>query len=1150
MKLKFAVTHTMRKGITPGAANGPGTPDSPASSRAAGRQLRSSVLLAIVAFCAIVVTTPARLVGQATEFGVLNGTVTDPGGRVIAKAHVKATDVQTGEVFSADATSSGQYRIFNLLPQQYTLTFTASGFKTVDVAPFKLDVGETLTQNAMLPVGPVSETVQVAASGELLETTTVGSITTFQEQTINDLPLNGRSYTSLIQYTPGADGTRINGQFSDGNRYVLDGSSNTTMLGASSAYVPNLDLIQEFSVDSHSSKAEEGGFLGATVTAATKSGTNRVRGDIFEFNRNNEFNASNPVNAKTVLPPFHQNQYGGVVGGPVYIPRIYNGHDKTFFFAGFQGLTLHQQSFSYSRVPTADELMGNFANSLFFIGSPNQVHLFDPATTTQNGNVTNRTAFAGDVIPAGRINSLVQGYLKYVLPAPNFTPNSFYPTSNRVDEYPNPTINRDYSLRVDHHISARDNVWVRYSQYSTTATSQDTAQIAQINRSPRKDIVADWVHSFNSKLFVESNYAYGFFPSTVDNTFPGGAVPSLTGLGFSAQQIATYGLPDFNGTGLSTPGLYGHYEQGQIAPFNLTESVSWNLGKHNLRSGVIVSRKDYTNTSVGHHYSFSGTQTEDPNSADPGSSNTGLGMASALLGLPSQVQLYYGNYAEAFTNWAVYAEDEWKILPHLTLDVGLRYDNFPTPNFTQGAINDWDAFTGIWYIGGGKLPPPCTTNPVAPCIPGTGNLADLPYGNMIQVAPRAGIRHPIHDNFGPRLGFAWNFDKNFVLRGGYSIYFDPESNTAQEDQNTFGLWPTSTNLNASYNLIGNPQTTINQIDGQVLSPTTTGVPWGTQSYFWDPAKKNPMSQQWNVDLQQQWSKSVVTTIAYIGSLQTRVDLTLDENAATTPGPGNYNASAVNARRPFPFYGTDTKFGTSLGRGNYNALQVKIEKRLSHDLQGLIAYTWSKSMDNGSSAWYSSDVQNAYNLAAAYGLSDIDRTHIVRMEATYQLPFGKGKEFLNHGPLAYIVGGWQVNALGQINSGRPIILSASNDPANIGNSQFTYARPDVIGSPYVSHRTRAAWFNTAAFAQPYLSYGNAPRNFLRNPPFQNMDASVFKNIPVREGIRMQLRLEAFNALNLITLGGVNGSFTNNSSFGKITGIGSTPRVLQIGGKLYF
>jgi hypothetical protein len=312
-----------------------------------------------------------------------------------------------------------------------------------------------------------------------------------------------------------------------------------------------------------------------------------------------------------------------------------------------------------------------------------------------------------------------------------------------------------------------------------------------------------------------------------------------------------------------------------------------------------------------------------------------------------------------------------------------------------------------------------------------------------------------------------------------------------------------------------------------------------------------MSQQWNVDLQQQWSKTVVTTIAYVGSLQTRVDLTLDGNSAMTPGPGNTNAAAVNARRPFPFYGTDVKFGTSLGRGNYNALQVKIEKRLSNDFQTLISYTWSKSMDNGSNSWYSSNVQNSYNVNADYGLSDVDRTHILRMEATYQLPFGRGKEWVNKGPFAYIVGGWQVNALGQANSGRPVVLSASNDPANIGNSQINYARPDLIGSPAVSHKTRAEWFNTAAFAQPVLSYGNAPRGLVRNPPFQNMDASVFKNIPIREKLSMQLRLEAFNALNLITLGGVNGSFTNNANnFGKITGIGSTPRILQIGAKLYF
>jgi hypothetical protein len=1112
--------------------------------------LRSCRRIMLLLFGVAGLLIPMSVFAQATEFGVINGTITDPAGRVVAKAHVEATNVATKEVFAADTNSSGQYRIFNLLPETYTLSISALNFKKVDISAFKLNVGETLTQNSLLTIGQVSQTIQVAAQGQLLETTTVGSTTTIQQEMLNDLPLNGRNYTTLIQLTPGADGTRVNGQFSDGNRFVLDGSSNTTLLGASSGYVPNLDIIQEFSIDSHSSKAEEGGFLGATISAVTKSGTNNIRGDLFEFNRNNELNARNPITNPpgVAFPPFHQNQFGGTVGGPIYLPKIYNGHNKTFFFFGFQEMLVHQQNYSYTRVPTSAELMGNFANSLFFIGSPNQVQLYDPATTT-NGAVPTRTAFAGDVIPQSRINPLVMGYLQYVLPAPNFTPNTAFPNSNRLDLFQNPTLGRDYSLRIDHRISPRDNIWGRYSQVVSTTTSQDTSAIAQLSSSPRKDIVADWVHVFTPKRFLERNYAYGYFPSIIDNTFPGGATQSLTGIGFSAAQIATYGLPDFNGTGASTPGLYGHYEQGQVSPFSLTESLSWNLGRHNLKTGLILSRKSYTNTSVGHHFGFGSVPTEDPNQADPGAGNTGNGLASALLGLPSNVSLYYCNYAEAFTNWAVYVEDEWKVLPHLTINAGLRYDNYPTPNFTQGTINDWDAFTGIWYIGGGKLPPPCITTPVAPCIPGTGNLADLPNGNMIQVASNPGIRHPIHDNFGPRLGVAWNVARNIVVRAGYGIYFDPESNTTQEDQNTFGTWPSSTNVILNYNTVGSSITTINQVDGQTLSPTTTGVPWGTQSYFWDPAKLNPMSQQWNVDLQQQWSKNLVTTIAYVGSLQTRVDLTLDENTATTPGPGN--AAVVNARRPFPFYGTDTKFGTSLGRGNYNALQLKVEKRLANGLQRLISYAWSKTMDNGSNAWYGSNVQNSYNIAADYGLSDVDRTHILRMEATYQLPFGVGRQFLNHaGPLAYILGGWQVNAIGQANSGRPIVLTASSDPANIGNAQTTYARPDLIGNPLVQHRTTNAWFNQAAFAQPVYSYGNAPRGLFRNPPFQNMDASLFKNVPIRESISMQLRLEAFNALNLITLGSVNGSFTNNKNFGQITSIGSTPRVLQIGAKLYF
>ena len=316
----------------------------------------------------------------------------------------------------------------------------AKGFKAIEVAPFKIDVGQTLTQNTTLPVGEVSEEVHVNATGQLLQTADVGSTTTVNAQQINDLPLNGRNYTNLIGLTPGANGTRINGQWGDGNRYVLDGANNTTLLQAQSAYVPNLDIIQEFSIDSQSSKAENGGFLGATVSAATKSGTNQLRGDIFEFVRSNQFSARNPVSNPpgVEFPPYHFNQYGGVVGGPVYLPHLYNGRDKTFFFFGFQRSTTSQKVYSYSRVPTPDELNGNFTNSLFFIASPNQQHLYDPATTTSGASPT-RLPFPNDVMPTSRINALAQSYIKYVSDTPNFTPNQNYPTDNRIDLFSEPS---------------------------------------------------------------------------------------------------------------------------------------------------------------------------------------------------------------------------------------------------------------------------------------------------------------------------------------------------------------------------------------------------------------------------------------------------------------------------------------------------------------------------------------------------------------------------------------------------------------------------------------------------------------------------------------------------------------------------------------
>lgn len=1110
-------------------------------------------MLAVFLVISCAVMAANKLVGQATEFGALNGTITDPQGLPITKAHVTAVNVSTNQAQTADTNSEGQYRIFNLLPAQYTIKLEAPGFKSVTIAPFKLDVGQTITQNATLPVGAVTEQVQVTAQGQLLETTTVSVSTTVESEEINDLPLNGRNYTSLIALTPGADGTRINGQWSDGNRYVLDGANNTTLLGASSAYVPNLDIIQEFSIDSHSTKAEEGGFLGATVGAATKSGTNQFHGDAWEFVRNNEFTARNPITNPpgVAFPPYHLNQYGATIGGPVLMPKLYNGHDKTFFFFGYQRYTIRQSTSNYSRVPTANELMGNFANSLFFLGSPNQVHLYDPATTTSGSNPTRQPFSPTDVIPQGRVSTLVQSYLKYVMPPPNFTPNKNFPTSNRLDVYPNPTTSNDYSIRIDHRIGAHETLWGRYSLVQDSINSQLTNLVTQVETLNRKNLVLDWVHVFTPRLFVESNYSFQLFPLGIDDDFPGNPTQALTGMGWSAAQIAAYALPDFMGTGTQAPYITGHYRQQQHAPFSLYESLSWTHGRHSARFGWNFSHKNYANIAEGHHYTFSQVPTEDPNQSDPGAGNTGNALASALLGLPTAVSFGVGNYDEAYPNWALYAEDTWKLRPNLTVDVGLRYDSFPPPHFTQGVLNDWDANNGIWYLGGGATPPACTTSGVAPCIPGDGKIADLQYGNMIQVAKYSGIMHPIYDNWGPRIGVSWNILKRTVLSGGFGIYFDPESNTTQESQNTFGTWPTSTNVNLNYNLIGSPLTTITQIDSQSLSPITTGLPWGTQGYFWDPNKKDPKSEEWNVAVQQQLSKNMVTTIAYVGSVGNRLDMTLDANTAQSPGPGD--AVTVNSRRQWPFYGSDTRFGTDLGHSNYNALQVKVDKRYANGLSLLASYTWSKTLDNNTSAWYSGSPENGYNVNADYGLSNVDRPQIFSAAATYELPFGRGKTWLQNGVAAAVLGNWQTNVIARTQSGYPVVIVATGDPANIGNTRYNYDRPNLVGNPHVSNPSDAGWLNASAFKQPVYAYGNASRGLIRNPNFQNADMSVFKNIPIRSSdskLSLQLRFEAFNALNLITRGSVNGTFTNNPLFGKINSIGSTPRQLQFAAKVYF
>jgi Carboxypeptidase regulatory-like domain len=1089
-----------------------------------------------------------QLFGQASATGAVNGTVTDPSGQVVAGAKVVLLAESTNISTTVTTNGEGQYHIQNVLPSLYNLTVQGAGFKAVQVAPFRINVNQTVTVDVTLQLGELSQKVEISAQSELVQRTTVELSTVIQDKPMRDLPLNGRDYTQLITLTPGANGTRVNGNWGDGNSFLLDGAVNTTVMGGNSAYKPILDTIQEFSIQAHSDKAEYGGVTGATIQVASRSGGNKITGSVWEFVRNDIFLARNPITQATLSKPpaFRQNQFGGTFGGPVVIPKIYNGKNRTFFFFAHERYLYRKSDVLRTRVPTANELAGNFSDSV--LGR----NIFDPGTTVAGPNSTQvRQQFPNNIIPADQIDKMTQGYVRLRLADPNyFSPSDL--SVNRFDILPNKQNKEDYSLKVDHKFSDKDNLWFRLGYLNYMTTTFPSAKVVLDNPQNRRSIGVNWTHLFTPSLFSDVRFSYSNHPFRYITTLlglEGGGIPAVEALGFSASKIDAYTLPNLGGTGsITLPGLNFNYGTLTSLPYAFNGSLSWIKGKHNAKYGFQLTRKDFTNVQFSNNYTFNLSQTADPQNTG----QTGIELASLLLGLPNSTTQQDGSYHEAFSNWGLYVQDEWKFRSNLTFNFGLRWDAFPLPNFfgRTGLINDWDWKTGEWLIGGTKLPPGCDVSHVAPCIPGNGNLANIDHGDKIRLADYPGVRHPINDNFSPRVSAAYSLNQKTVLRAGYGIYFDTESSTAQEAQNTYGQWPSNTSVQGTYNQVGQAFTTVRQVDLSVISPVTTGAPWGKNTYFWDPKKKNAMIQQYNVDIQREIDKNLIVTVAYVGSRGTRLDLNLSANTAPTPGPGS--AAEVTARRPFPYMIRDVLYGTDLGRTYYNGLQVKVDRRFANGLQALVSYTWSKAMDNGTDGFYVGNPQDAYNLAAEHGLSNSDRTHMLRISGIYELPFGTGKRWLSKGPAAYILGNWQFNTISSLTSGTPVVLSVSGDIANVGNSAHgSYMRPNVVGNPSLSNPSMNLWFNTSAFAVPVLSFGNAGRGLVRSPAFYNSDLSLFKNIPIKERISAQLRLEAFNAFNIINPGSPSGNAsTGNTNFGRITSISGSTRDVQLALKIMF
>ncbi len=1129
-----------------------------------------------------------------TTTGQVSGQVTDSSGGVVPQATVTITNTGTNEVRKVETNTAGLYVIPLLPPGNYTLTVEKQGFQTAQFPGVVLQINQSLAVDAVLKVGAVNQAVTVQAQAPQLQATSsaLGSVIT--GTAVAELPLNGRNFSQLLILSPGVTPVStgqyasvgggfgsmqgipgssfaqpsVGGQWNRGNFFLMDGLNFTLWFTGTDSVLPVLDGIQEFKVQSHNDSAEYGGALGGIINVATKSGTNGLHGTAWEFVRNNIFDARDPfADANRSSPaPFRENEFGFSLGGPIILPKVYKGKDKTWFFFTYEGWRYRKPEQSFERFPTAAEISGDFSADY-----STQV-LYDPNTTAPNpaipgsymrlpyvcaGGVPVAQGTAGatpcnKILPS-EINPATQGFIQALYSAPNLVGN---PAFNYVNNGELSNNDGTYEGRVDQRISQNDTAWFRFIRmYNPFATPVDALVNSGSSNEPT-NMGGGETHLFSPNLVFDARLGFNRYPG-VSYTSPDAGSGLYSSLGY--QGLSKYGYVDNIPSAPYTDlGLAGPYENRETS-WDFSGTLSWVHGKHTVKSGFQLFWLRYQCCALGpgmgqrNQYFYSNTQTGNP--ADLGT--TGDSLASELLGLPSTIYFAAQDFDFNFPSWAPYVEDKWQITPKLTLTAGLRYDHTSTPNLTKSSTSLLDPSNGDWLIGGGTLPPACDTTNAAPCIPGDGSLTNIPYGNMIVVAPNKNVGpYPVNDMFGPRLGIAWRLTEKTAVRAGFGIVYASMMGQIQTFQANVGAWPAATNTQLAFNGIGQSLTTVQDLQSLSASALPTASPWSTQNWMYDPHIKPARSNQWNVDIQRQMAHNILLTAAYVGAKSDRLNVTGLFNVATQATNGS--AAAIEALTPFPWAAV-TFMGESIGSAHYNSLQLSAEKRFSEGLQFLLSYTWSKSLDDGGSGYYGVEngpggfaaVQNIYNIRSDWGASAYDIPSYFSASILYQLPAGVGKRYMNHGPLSQILGGWQVNTITSVRSGQPYNLDVLGDVANVGDTvgYWNYSRPDLVGNPHLSSPTSSQYFNAGAFSIPVDSFGDFGKDVLRSASVGDVDFSLFKMFPIKESFQLEFRAEAFNIFNIQSFAPP-GVDIGTSDAGVVSAVELQPRQIQLALKLRF
>jgi len=1042
------------------------------------------------------------------DTGTLSGTVKDPSGGVISNASVQVQNPSTGISNRITTNSQGLYTIPDLKAGVYQISVSSPGFQTVTKTGVELRVQDRLAVDFSLPIGQSSQSVSVDSqvSGLQTETSSLGQVVGTTQ--IQNMPLNGRNYIQLATLGAGTspaynaserDSFTANGVREIQNSYLLDGLDNKNKIvgfdsSAAQSIEPVIDSVEEFKVQTSTFSAEFGQAAGAVVNVTTKSGTNQFHGSAFEYLRNSFFDADPYFQpAGTAKPQFIQNQYGTTAGGRII-------KDRTFFFFGWQGTRTDDAAPQLGVVPTASQKDGIFSAAIF-----------DPATTTKSGSKYTRTAFPGNIIPASRFDP-VSAALLSLYPAPNLPgKNNFF--SNQKE-----TIAQDQFVgRIDHRFSDKDSIFGRYSEQGNTNDLPAQLPLPASNPSivhpAAHSIVASETHIFTPTLISELRSGYQETQEIQNIDAP--REFSQYGIVGVPNYANVLGLPTFAVSGLSTIGTTGPGtlqtaatgsgnlpidKEGRV--IDADGNLSWVHGRHTLKFGFDFQQVDlYANVTLNARpaYSFSGVYTENPQAR----STTGSAFADFLLGdTASATESTRSISNEVQHIYQGYVQDDWQVTTKLTINAGLRYE-LPLPFYE-------------------------TNNHYADLILEPGTL----YGTVLQAANAAanGYRNsfsnPNYHNFAPRLGLAYRITPKTVIRAAGGIFYGRDENlgVAGRPTNNPPYFVTTTYTSDQID----PNIILSQgFPANALTPGSTASTPTVNSY--PKYAPTPYVQQWNLTLQRELGGGFTAQTAYVGS--SSHDLYLQNNVdQPLPGPG-----AIQARRPLPAYSAINAYGPYVS-AHYDSLQAQLERRFSKGLTVLAAYTWSHSIDNDNSSR-----EDAYDLQLEQASSSFDIRQRFVLSTVYQLPFGKGKAFLNSSRIGNIVaGGWQLSAIFTKQTGLPFTPVESVDASNTGTTE----RPNRIGSGVLtSGQNVNDWFNVAAFTTPaQYTFGNSGRNILEGPGLTNLDLGLSRVIPIRERYHIEFRAEAFNLLNTPQFGLPNATL-GTATVGTITTTVNSQRELQ-------